>query len=118
MRTRMTILILLLAAAPALAETHVSIGVHLGGGHGYGYYPAPPPPPVYVYQSPCPGPGYWWVPGSYYRVGPRYSWRTGYWAAPHSHGWHSGPAYRVYDNDSRGGKHHGRGNSHGYKRGR
>ena len=73
------VILLLLAGNSAFAETRVSVGVQIGGGHGYGYYPAPP---VVVYRPPCPYPGYTWVPGYWYGVGPRHSWRAGYWAPP------------------------------------
>lgn len=111
MKARMMFLSLLLAAVPAFAETRVHIGVHLGDGYGYGYYPAPPPPPpVYVYAPPCPGPEYVWVPAYRYRVGVSYRWHDGYWAAPHSRGWHDGPGYGKMKFKGHGDHgHHGRG---------
>jgi hypothetical protein len=83
MKTRILVL-LLLAGSSMFAATRVFVGIGVGGGYGapYGYYAPPPPPPV-MYAPPCPGPGYVWVPGSYYRVGPRWSWRVGYWRAPY-----------------------------------
>src|SRR5262249_40484876 len=52
-----------------------------GGGY---YYAAPPPPPASYYYAPpvAPAVGYTWVPGYYYPSGPRWAWRTGYWARP------------------------------------
>ncbi|HWQ53873.1 MAG TPA: hypothetical protein VN442_09315 [Bryobacteraceae bacterium] len=111
MKAKLTFLILLLAAPAVVAETHVSIGVHVGD-DGYGYYP-PPPPPMYVYEPPCPGPGYLWVPGTYYRVGPRYSWRSGYWTPPRHHGWRGGHGYR--DSDWRGEPYRGKYRKEGYR---
>lgn len=55
---------------------------------GFGYAPAPvtvyapPPAPVVAYAPPSPGYGYSYVPGYWYPAGPRYAWRTGYWARP------------------------------------
>lgn len=104
MKTRMLVLLVLLAGTTAFAETRVRIGVHIGDGYPYGYYAPPPPPPVVVYTPPCPGPDYYWVPGAYYRVGPRYSWRAGYWAPPRHHHKHHGYRGRYefrgrYDDD-------------------
>ena len=76
------------------ASVVIARGLRLygGGGYGYGYYPAPPPPVVYA--PPCPGPGYYWVPGYWYRVGPRSLWRAGYWAPPAYIGvYRSGPRH-------------------------
>ncbi|HWR52872.1 MAG TPA: hypothetical protein VN428_17305 [Bryobacteraceae bacterium] len=112
MKTRMLVLLVLLAGTSAFAKTRVSVGIQIGGGYPYGYYEPPPPPPVVLYTPPCPGPGYYWTPGSYYRVGPRYSWRVGYWSAPRYYG----RGYREYgrgyrDRDDyrgryeRGGRH-------------
>ncbi len=71
----------LLASSSLFAGVHFSIGI--GVGPAYGYYAAPPPPPpVVAYYPPSPGVGYVWVPGYYYPAGPRYVWRTGYWARP------------------------------------
>src|SRR4051812_45015872 len=69
--------LMLLAGSSVFGATRFAIGIGIGG------YPPPPPPPVYYYAPPpAPGIGYAWVPGYYYPVGPRYVWRTGYWARP------------------------------------
>ena len=79
MKTKLLAL-LLLAGSSMFAGTRVFFGVGFGG-PGYGYYAPPPPPPVaYVAPAPYPGPGYAWINGYYYPVGPRWSWRAGYWA--------------------------------------
>jgi hypothetical protein len=98
MKATMAVIILLLAANATSAETRVSVGVYVGGG-GYGYYP-PTPPPAYAYQPPCPSPGYVWVPGYWYGVRPRHSWRNGYWTPPRHRGWHNAAGYREYDSRS------------------
>lgn len=100
MKTKLMVLALL-AGSSLFAETRVSVGIGFGGGYAAGgYYPAPPPP-AYAYEAPCPGPGYYWVPGSWFRIGPRWSWRTGYWAPPRF----GGGYYRHFDDhryDDRG----------------
>jgi hypothetical protein len=81
--------ILLLAGSSLFARSHFSIGIGIGG---YGYYPPAPvyvysPPPTYVYAPPVryvappyPGPDYAWIDGYYYPAGPRWVYRSGYWA--------------------------------------
>jgi hypothetical protein len=70
--------LVLLAGSSLFAGPRVFVGI--GGGYYPGYYAPPPPPPPAAYMPPAPGPGYAWVDGYYYPVGPRYRWRTGYWA--------------------------------------
>jgi hypothetical protein len=100
MRTKL-FAILLLAGSSLFARSHVSIGIGFGG---YEYYPAPrpvyvyAPPPVRYYAPPvryvAPGPDYGWVDGYYYPVGPRWSWRAGYWARrPHPRAYWVSPRY-------------------------
>ena len=100
MKTKLLALLLLVGGS-AFAGTHFFVGV--GVGPAYGYYAAPPPPPVVAYAPPAPVVGYSWVPGYYYPVGPRYVWRTGYWARPpYAHAvwvgprWNGGVYYRGY----------------------
>ena len=117
MKTGLLVLSLLTVGTLA-AATHVSIGIGVGVPYAgpYAWYP-PPPPPVY-YAPPCPGPGYIWTPGYYYRVGPSWTWRAGYWAAPPY------PAYRVrgravgygYGHAGRPYRGGGRGHAHGHRR--
>jgi hypothetical protein len=85
MKTKM-LLLLLLAGTSLFAGPRFSIGVGIGAPYGYGYYAPPPPPPVYAYAPAYVRPGYTWVPGYYYPVGPRYSWRAGYWTRPPYYG--------------------------------
>ena len=107
MRSKL-LLLLLLAGGSIFAGTHVSIGI--GVGLPYAWYP-PPPPPVY-YAPPCPGPEYVWIPGYYYRVGPSWTWRAGYWAPPYGRAYgvrtrsYGGPAFRQ--GFRHGGHGHGR----------
>ncbi len=94
MKTKLLAL-LLLAGSSMFAGTRVFFGIGFGG-YGPEYYaPPPPPPPVVAYAAPvAPGPGYGWVPGYYYPVGPRYYWRTGYWASrPYAGAYWVGPRY-------------------------
>jgi len=89
MKTKILALFLLVGSS-VFAGPRVFFGVGIGGpafgyGYGYRYYAPPPPPPAY---------GYAWVPGYYYPVGPRYSWRTGYWAhPPYAGAYWVGPRY-------------------------
>jgi hypothetical protein len=95
MKTKLLAL-LLLAGSSMFASTRVFFGVGFGGG-GYGYYaPPPPPPPVVRYMPPAPGPGYGWVNGYYYPAGPRWVWRSGYWAPrPYPGAYWVAPRYRA-----------------------
>lgn len=70
----------LLAGSSLFAGVHIGVGIGVVGG-GYVYAP-PPPPPIYYAPPPVVRPGYTWIGGYYYPVGPRYYWRSGYWARP------------------------------------
>lgn len=83
--------LLLLSCGTLFAETHFSVGIGIGG-YGLVYGRVPPPPPMYE-QPPCPGEGYDWVDGYWYPVGPRFSWRSGYWRAPAYFGYRGGRGY-------------------------
>ena len=78
--------VLLLAGSCVFAGPRVFFGVGFGApGYSYGYYAPAPPPVPYGYATPvyaAPGYGYSYVPGYYDLVGPRYTWRAGYWARP------------------------------------
>jgi hypothetical protein len=79
--------ILLLAGSSLFARSHFSFSVGLGPGYGY-YQPEPvvvyaPPPAVRYYAPPAYyRQGYSWVGGYWYPAGPRWAWRSGYWARP------------------------------------
>ncbi len=79
--------LLLLAGSSLFARSHFSFGI--GISPGYGYYPPPvvyepPPPPVRYVVPAYPGPDYSYVDGYWQPAGPRWAWRTGYWARrPH-----------------------------------
>ncbi|HEX4749538.1 MAG TPA: hypothetical protein VH302_08365 [Bryobacteraceae bacterium] len=79
MKTKLLTL-LLLASSSMFAAGRVVFGVSVGVPVGV----APPPPSAYAYYAPpvAPGYGYNWVAGYWYPVGPRWYWRTGYWARP------------------------------------
>jgi hypothetical protein len=81
MKTRL-FAILLLAGATMFAGPRAYVGVGLGVPAPVVTYAPPPMPPVAAYAPPMPGPGYSWVAGYYYPAGPRWAWRTGYWARP------------------------------------
>ena len=90
--------IFLLAGSSLFAGTHFRFSVGFGG-YGYPYYYAPPPPPVVYYAPPAPRYGYSWVNGYWYPSGPRWAWRSGYWARPpYARAYWVAPRYsnRVY----------------------
>ena len=93
MKTKLAV-ILLLAGCSMFAGTRFFVGVGVGG-YGPGYYVAAPPhPPPVAYYAPAPGPGYVWVDGYHYPVGPRWAWRSGYWARhPYAGAYWVGPRY-------------------------
>lgn len=94
MKTKL-FLLLLLAGTSMFAGTRFFVGIGVGG-YGPGYYVAapPPPPPVVAYRPAYPGPGYYWVGGYYHPVGPRWVWRSGYWARrPYAGAYWVGPRY-------------------------
>lgn len=95
--------ILLLAGSSIFAGTRFYVGVGAGGGYYPGYYAAPPPPPAVAYYPPAPASNYAWVGGYYYPVGPRWVYRSGYWAPRPYYGaswigphWYGGRYYRGY----------------------
>ena len=89
--------VLFLAGSSLFAGPRFYVGVGIGG------YVAPPPPVVayadppaapVVYPPAYVRPGYTWVRGYYYPVGPRWVWRSGYWARPPYRGaYWVGPRY-------------------------
>jgi hypothetical protein len=79
MKTKLLVLVLL-AGSSMMAATHFGFSVGFGGYGPYPYY-APPPPPIY-YAPPPPRWGYTWIDGYWYPAGPRWVWRSGYWARP------------------------------------
>jgi len=86
--------VLFLAGSSLVAGPRVSIGVGFGYPAPVAVY-APPPAPVYSYYVPrSPGYGYSWINGYWYPVGPRWSWRAGYWARPpYARAYWVGPRY-------------------------
>jgi hypothetical protein len=91
--------ILLLAGSSLFARSHFSVAIGVGPSYGY-YQPAPvvvynpPPPPVYYAPPTYVRPGYSWVGGYWYPAGPRWVWRSGYWARrPHPRSYWVSPRY-------------------------
>ena len=81
MKTKLLVLVLL-AGSSLFGATRFGFSVGFGGyGYPYAYPYYAPPPPIY-YAPPAPRFGYTWIDGYWYPAGPRWVWRSGYWARP------------------------------------
>jgi hypothetical protein len=80
MKTKLLALILV-AGSSLFGRSHFGFCVGFGYPYAYPHY-VPPPAPMVYYAPPAPRYGYTWIDGYWYPAGPRWVWRSGYWARP------------------------------------